>query len=147
MANMVCANCGASIEEGARFCRQCGRPIVYSEATTRELDPPQYFEPQTRPVNAADTSPTYSPMMGMPAHATQSMEGRGQKKAIIILSAVVAVLLVALLVVILVSRQSPLVTVQTPPDAPRGPIGIGPRRRPSRRPRPCSASRARPMRL
>lgn len=138
MAIMVCGNCGASIEDAARFCRKCGRPIIYSEATTRELDPPQYAEPQTRPVNAADTAPSFVPMAGMPppAPVTQSIEGGGQKRTIIILSGVVAVLLVTLLIVLLASRQNPIVTVTPrPPETPRGGVGIGGGPRPVQPPR------------
>jgi hypothetical protein len=130
MDNMICANCGASIEGGARFCRKCGRPIIYSEATTRELDPPQYVEPQTRPVSAADTSPSFAPMPGLPAYPTQNIEGRGQKRTIIILSAVVAALLVTLLIVLLVGRRESTVATPRAPEVPRPPAGIGPPGRP-----------------
>lgn len=99
MANFSCAYCGSEIEETAKFCRRCGRPSNHLEATTRTLEPPAAFEAPTRAVNSIPTAPSfldarYQPPA--PAPTTRSLEGGGQKRAIIVLASLVAVLLIVL---------------------------------------------------
>ena len=84
MSNIFCANCGAQIVEGARYCRRCGvaapspRAAESSEAVTRTF---VAAEPrQTRDVHAGVTAPAYlaPPEMSAaePASQTRSLAGQ-----------------------------------------------------------------------
>jgi hypothetical protein len=67
-------------------------------------------------------------MPGLPSPVTHNVEGRGQKRTIIILSSVIALLLITLVVVLLTSRPDNTIAVPTVPEAPRPPVGVGPGR-------------------
>ena len=56
-----CANCGRNVDEGEKFCRQCGMPqhLEGEEATTWILSPQPPPEPE-RPTRSVHSSPTSS---------------------------------------------------------------------------------------
>lgn len=60
-----CANCGRNVEEGEKFCRQCGMPqhLEGEEATTWILSPqpPPEYERPTSSVHSGSTSRTAPP--------------------------------------------------------------------------------------
>ncbi len=60
-----CPNCGRNIDEGEKFCRQCGMPqhLDGEEATTWILEPQPMTDPmrETTSVQSASTSPTTPP--------------------------------------------------------------------------------------
>ncbi|HLG13722.1 MAG TPA: zinc-ribbon domain-containing protein [Blastocatellia bacterium] len=59
-----CPNCGTDIEEGKKFCRQCGTPYAAAEdATTWRLPPPTTADVQqpTVPIRPGPTAPPEAP--------------------------------------------------------------------------------------
>ena len=106
MPNTICANCGAEMAAGARFCRQCGRAAAamegasVTEATTRLLETPTKTADATRPptytaaepteLSAADTRSIHA------AAARQGLTSTKRQRTVLLLSlALSGVLLVA----------------------------------------------------
>ncbi len=50
---MKCANCGADIAEGAKFCEYCGSPVAVAEQTSNNSIPTyeEYVHPSNNPQN------------------------------------------------------------------------------------------------
>src|SRR6185295_18540917 len=80
-----CPNCGRNVDEGEKFCRQCGMPqhLDGEEATTWILapHPPPDSDRQTSAVQSSPTSPTmpptgaaYIPPTPTPYYAPQQMQ-------------------------------------------------------------------------
>lgn len=131
MAEQYCNRCGAGLVAGARFCRQCGQPMMDSqltsvtEGTTEVL--PNYAEPEapTRHFNrAAPTGPAYIapqehqqiPLSPLPTEPPAPKKKRGVK--ILLLSFVLLMALgVVSLVVLgqLLRRMKPRIPVPPPP--------------------------------
>ena len=137
MQFFTCSNCGAALDQSAKFCRQCGQPSDPSELTTRKLEEPPRYEHPTQPANAGFTSPAYLPPNAFPPQGpvTRSMEQTGQKKTIITLAVLVAVLLVALsgLAIYITTMRGPNIPV---PRAPQPPISSTPPQPPTPPPTP-----------
>ena len=135
MANLYCDNCGAEVEEAAKFCRRCGQPQDWSEATTRTLEEPSRREAPTRHVNPAPTAPSYpvyAPPPGLPvdpAATTRGLEGSGQKRTVIFLASLVGILLIgfiALLAITFSASNGPPPMPPPPMTAPQRPPIIVP---------------------
>lgn len=133
MANITCTNCGASTEHTAKFCRRCGIPLSFGEATTKNLDAPAIDEPRTQHVNAAPTTPSYlAPGYYPPAPAlpTQGLQKARHKWTIIGLASLVLILLLALVAVLFLRERSeyeartPIIDAPQPPPSPRVPGNI-----------------------
>lgn len=58
---MVCANCGATSDQGQRFCYNCGARLEPQQATPTLVVPPQN---QELPPPAPPQPPTYQPVPG-----------------------------------------------------------------------------------
>lgn len=104
MATINCPACSAEIQDTARFCRACGRPLNTSEATTKLFDDPAQAGSPTQDINAVPTTPSYSPpsfpeyyQSPLPAApSTQGLEAKSHKRVVIVLASLVVVLLMAL---------------------------------------------------
>jgi hypothetical protein len=129
-----CGYCGASLHEGARFCRQCGNPIPtkevgsVTESTTRLLG--QSTGPQHPPsTEFQQGSPVYRPAATVPTPPTTITQGlqrrppRYRTPLIIFCLTVVFLFVLGLAVAVRVLRHSPLMRhpvtpVQVAPPAP-----------------------------
>jgi hypothetical protein len=108
MKTVSCSNCGTTIESNQRFCRKCGQPINFSEATTRTLDPPSVIEPSTQHINSTPTSPSYFPpdaARPVPAQATTELRASAQKRMIIVMAGLIGFLAVALIVLAVIASR------------------------------------------
>lgn len=136
-----CGSCGASLHEGARFCRQCGQaaPLrdVHSvtEQTTKLLDQetrPQQWRPLEHQQTAAlyrgpATSPTPQ-MVG--THTLKQPSARNPTYLIVACIVGIFVLAATLGVAMKLLRhgmspRTPAITVPGAPPAPPAPPGIG----------------------
>ncbi|MCR5673808.1 MAG: zinc-ribbon domain-containing protein [Lachnospiraceae bacterium] len=91
---MFCENCGAKLEDDAKFCTECGTPIEYEEASAPA---PQAPQPVAQPQPAVRPQTVQQP--GYPPVQPQPMQPRtAQKKSplIPILIAVGVVLVIAI---------------------------------------------------
>lgn len=107
MSNAACTNCGAALVMGAKFCRQCGRLVEdvraqsVTEATTRTLHTPPGLGAQptdfigSQPTGAAYLAPNEVPPP--PAYNTNSLEPRGRKRNVWLISSMVALVLASLI--------------------------------------------------
>ncbi len=140
MATVFCNNCGSEMEETAKFCRRCGHPSSFLEATTKSFDNPTGYDPPrfeapTSYVNSAPTMPSYMPPnattpQGMHAYgqATNELEPpRKKHTALIVVCVIGAIILsVALLIglgLYSLNRQVPVPRpVASTPDRPIPPV-------------------------
>ena len=126
MPSTMCANCGAEIATGARFCRQCGRPspamesTSVTEATTRFLETPvgtadavgavTYTAPEPAELSAAGTRSVPA------AAATQSLIPPKRRRNVLLLSlALSGVLLAAFAALLALWYGMKPAGVSTPP--------------------------------
>ena len=108
MKTVSCSNCGTTIGSDQRFCRKCGQPINFSEATTRTLDPPSVIEPSTLHINSTPTSPSYFPpdtAQPMPAPTTTELRSSPQKRMMIVMVGLIGFLAVALIVLAVIASR------------------------------------------
>lgn len=130
MSNATCTNCGAALILGAKFCRQCGRLVLatnaqsVTEATTRTLRTPADFGSQpTDFFSAQPTSPAYmapGQTPQPPVYPTGNQEQNGRKSnawLIGLLSVVFVISLVASLFALGIIRINSSRTVQPPPPS------------------------------
>lgn len=140
MATVFCNNCGSDMEETAKFCRRCGHPSSFLEATTKTFDNPQGYEPPrfeapTGYVNSGPTMPSYMQPgamapQAMPAYgqATNGLEPPRKNRATLIIVSVIGlvVLSVATMLGILfyyINREIPVPRpVASTPDRPIPPV-------------------------
>ena len=107
MSNVTCANCGAALIAGAKFCRQCGRVVnnasapIVTEATTRTLHSPAQFGAQPTDFFAPQpTSPAYMAPGQMPpdppAYITNNLTRPANKQNVLLISLLVAMIVLGL---------------------------------------------------
>ncbi len=128
-----CGYCGASLHEGARFCRQCGNPIPLNEAGSVTESTTRLLEQSTRPQSPPSTEyqqggPVYSPAATMRTAPTTNTQGlqrpqRYRTPLIIFCLTVVFLFVLGLAVAVRVLRHSPLMRppvtpIQVAPPAP-----------------------------
>lgn len=131
MSNATCTNCGAALIAGAKFCRQCGRVVAstsapsVTEATTRTLHTPASFGAQptdfigAQPTGAAYLAPSEIPPP--PAYNTNSLEQRGRKRNIWLISTMVALFLVSLIAFGIITYFKSRTPAATPIPVPKQP--------------------------
>ncbi|HSB09207.1 MAG TPA: zinc ribbon domain-containing protein [Blastocatellia bacterium] len=97
MGTVFCDNCGASLEETARFCRACGKATPLSEAATKKFDEQPGYRAPTNPVGASLTTPAYlAPTEPPAAPQTNDLSRNRQRRNLIIVLSMMAVMILAL---------------------------------------------------
>lgn len=61
---MKCPNCGKEVENNARFCGSCGKPVP--PPAPQRTPPPQYAPPPVPPPQYAPPAPQYAPPTPQP---------------------------------------------------------------------------------
>ncbi|MGH9945006.1 MAG: zinc ribbon domain-containing protein [Pyrinomonadaceae bacterium] len=120
MLNITCAKCGAELAEGAKFCRQCGEPLLLPAAGAGDLHEAatQTFEPfgegsgVTHQLNPPQpTSPNYQaseefpPLQTHPTGVAPPVPRQAFVRNLLIV-AIVAGLVAVSVVTVLMSRKS-----------------------------------------
>lgn len=137
MLSHTCANCGAELVAGARFCRRCGQPSSMfergsvTEAETRVFEQTAERGQQTQYYDQRPTGPSYMAPheMSSPQTATTTgLESSGRRRrGILIGSALVIVMLIGLTfaAVYWSGKFSSPATIAVP-EAPPPPITVQP---------------------
>ena len=90
MANF-CQNCGAAVQPGAKFCTQCGAPIVdapareaapIAETPAWEAAPVSQSAPVSQPTPIAPQERGETPQAGQYVYSPEIPAGKGAKKAV-----------------------------------------------------------------
>ncbi len=118
MTDGACANCGATLQPGDRYCGGCGTPstaVVSAFSTVSDADPASASDAQKPPVGtpnpiAVAQMPTVPPPVGAVGSSSRERPRRG--RLLVGLVVLVAVAAVAFLGVVLVSTRDDLESSQ-----------------------------------